>query len=190
MTTVYFVRHAKPDFSIHDDLTRPLTKEGLQDSKRMTDFLIDKQIDHVYSSPYLRAIDTIKDFAKRAQLHIKLVEDFRERKVSDEWIEDFDGFAKMQWQDWDYRLPDGESLNQVQRRNVAALRELINQHPNQNIVIGTHGTSMSAMLNYFDHHFDYQFFNRIKHEMPLIICAKFNGENLVDVEEFTINELN
>lgn len=34
MTTVYFVRHAQPDLSVHDDLTRPLTEKGLQDRKK------------------------------------------------------------------------------------------------------------------------------------------------------------
>ena len=31
MTRVYFVRHAQPKFSWADDLTRPLTEEGMQD---------------------------------------------------------------------------------------------------------------------------------------------------------------
>ena len=41
MTTVYFVRHAQPDLSVHDDLTRPLTEKGLQDRKKVTDYFRD-----------------------------------------------------------------------------------------------------------------------------------------------------
>lgn len=44
MTKVYFVRHAKPDFSVKDDLTRPLTEEGMNSCKKVTEFLIDKNI--------------------------------------------------------------------------------------------------------------------------------------------------
>lgn len=94
MTTIYFVRHAESDLSIYDDLTRPLTEEGLQASKSVTKFLLDQEIDHVFSSPFKRAIDTVKDFADQSQLSVEVIDDFRERKVSDEWIEDFNCFAK------------------------------------------------------------------------------------------------
>ena len=31
MTNIYFVRHAEPNYSNHDDLTRELSTKGLQD---------------------------------------------------------------------------------------------------------------------------------------------------------------
>lgn len=31
MTSIYFVRHAEPDYSNHDDLTRELSTKDLQD---------------------------------------------------------------------------------------------------------------------------------------------------------------
>jgi len=49
MTKVYFVRHALPDFNVHDDLLRPLTQEGTEDSKKVTEFLLNKNIDKVFS---------------------------------------------------------------------------------------------------------------------------------------------
>lgn len=63
MTTVYFVRHAAPNYHNHDDLTRELTEQGLQDRRRVTEFLWDKDIDTALSSPYKRSVDTIKEFA-------------------------------------------------------------------------------------------------------------------------------
>lgn len=35
MATVYFVRHAQPEFSWADDKTRPLTNEGIADSEKV-----------------------------------------------------------------------------------------------------------------------------------------------------------
>lgn len=35
MTRVYFVRHAQPDHAWEDDRTRPLTKEGRKDSRKV-----------------------------------------------------------------------------------------------------------------------------------------------------------
>lgn len=39
MTQIYFVRHAQPIYSWEDDRTRPLTEEGLADSKKEYKFL-------------------------------------------------------------------------------------------------------------------------------------------------------
>ncbi len=41
-TQVYFVRHAQPVYVLEDERTRPLTKEGWQDSRMVLDFLKDK----------------------------------------------------------------------------------------------------------------------------------------------------
>lgn len=186
MTKVYFVRHAKPDFSIQDDLTRPLTEEGMKDSKNVTRFLLDKHITKVFSSPYKRTIDTIKDFAECADLKINIIDDFRERKIDNVWIEDFNKFVKEQWNNFDYKLTCGESLNEVQNRNITALKHILKESVNQNIVIGTHGTALSTIINYFDKKFDYTEFERIKNFMPFIACITFHGENVIKVEEFKL----
>jgi len=65
MTTVYFVRHAEPNYGNHDDMSRELSAKGLHDRVLVTAFLRDKQIDAVYSSPFKRAVDTVKDFADK-----------------------------------------------------------------------------------------------------------------------------
>ena len=109
MTTVYFVRHAEPNYNNHDDMSRELTNKGLQDRQLVTNFLSDKHIDIVLSSPYIRAIETVAHFAETKKLEIETVEDFRERKVDSEWIADFDTFCKRQWEDFDYKLSDGET---------------------------------------------------------------------------------
>ena len=64
MTSIYFVRHAKPDFSHKDDRTRPLTEEGINDVKQVVEVLSDIHLDYAISSPYKRSIDTIKECAK------------------------------------------------------------------------------------------------------------------------------
>lgn len=42
MTKIFFVRHAQPVHSHEDDRTRPLTKEGLADSRLVLETLGDK----------------------------------------------------------------------------------------------------------------------------------------------------
>ena len=97
MTKVYFVRHAEPNYNNHNDALRELSSKGMKDRKLVTKFLVDKHIDVVLSSPYKRAIDTVKDFADSYGIEINIIYDFRERKVESGWIEDFAAFTKMQW---------------------------------------------------------------------------------------------
>ncbi|HZJ82770.1 MAG TPA: histidine phosphatase family protein [Clostridia bacterium] len=188
MTNLYFVRHAKPDFSIKDDLTRPLTEDGKWDCKQVTGFLLKRNITKVFSSPFKRAIDTIKDFSDLSGLEINIIEDFRERKVADIWIEDFDVFAEKQWDDFHYKISGGESLNEVQQRNIRALKYILKENNNENIVIGTHGTALSTIINYYDKNFGYSQFKRIKNLMPFIVGISFNGENVIEIEEFELKQ--
>lgn len=64
MTTIYFVRHAEPNYVNRGDMSRELSSKGLQDRKLVTKFLLDKHIDVILSSPYKRAVDTIVDFER------------------------------------------------------------------------------------------------------------------------------
>ena len=82
-------------------MTRELSAKGLKDRELVTGFLMDKQIDAVLSSPYKRAIDTVRHFAEKQKKDIIIVEDFRERRIDSDWIEDFDSFCKKQWENFD-----------------------------------------------------------------------------------------
>lgn len=186
MTNVYFVRHAQPNYDNHNDLERELTVKGLEDRKRVTAFLLDKSIDVVLSSPYKRAVDTVKDFADHAGLTISIIHDFRERKIGSEWIDDFESFCIRQWENFTYKLSDGESLGEVQDRNITALQKVLKTHKNKSIVIGTHGTALSTILNAYDPSFGYQDFQRIRHYMPWIVKLTFDGERLVEREEYDV----
>jgi 2,3-bisphosphoglycerate-dependent phosphoglycerate mutase len=182
ITQVYFVRHALPDFSVRDDLTRPLTEKGLADSKKVTAALMGKNISAVYSSPSKRAIDTIKNFAEASALEIATMEDFSERRAG-AWVEDFREYSKRQWEDFDYKLPGGESLREVQKRNISALFDALKDNSGKNIAIATHGTALSTMINYFNPGFGHADFWAIIDKMPYILCFKFKDKELDSIEK-------
>ncbi|WP_310604576.1 histidine phosphatase family protein [Anaerosporobacter sp.] len=186
MTEVYFVRHAEPNYNNHDDLTRELSLKGLEDRTLVTQFLNDKNIDIVLSSPYKRAIDTIKEFADSHDLQIELIQDFRERRVDSGWIEDFQAFSKKQWEDFEYKLSDGENLREVQDRNIAALKQNLERYKGKNIVVGSHGTALSTIINYFDPSFGYDDFERIKTLMPWVVRFTFENGECVEIKEYNL----
>lgn len=68
MKTLYLVRHAKSswDHPGLSDFDRPLMPKGITKSKKIIDFLVDRNIrpDLMVSSPAVRAFETAKLFAK------------------------------------------------------------------------------------------------------------------------------
>jgi len=184
-TTIYFVRHAKSDFAVKDDKTRPLTDKGREGAMRVSEFLRDKEIEVLYSSPYLRTMDTLKPFCEYAKKEMILIEELKERVIGC-WVEDFDTFSKSQWLDFDYKLANGESLNEVQKRNVGALATILKESKGMNIAIATHGTALSTIINHYDQTFTLNGFESIRHKMPLIVKFVFEDDtfknfNIIDL---------
>lgn len=190
MTIVYFIRHAEPNYKNSNDALRELTQKGLEDRKLVTKFLSTKNIDVILSSPYKRSIDTVKPFAEKYNFEIEVIDDFRERKVDSIWIEDFTTFCIQQWSDFSYKLSDGETLGEVQKRNIIALKNVIKKYPDKNIVIASHGTAMSTIINYFDNTFGYVDFEKIKGLMPWVIKLIFDKDALQQIEMINIFEQN
>lgn len=184
MTSIYFVRHAQPDHGWEDDKTRPLSDEGLEDSKKVATFFRDYKIDCYISSPYKRSFDTIRESAAEKGLPIHTDERFRERK-SGVGGNNTEMFHKR-WSDLDFCEAGGESLSIVQKRNIEAILEVLSTHKDKNIVIGTHGTALSTILNYFTPTYNCDDFLRIIDFMPYIIRLDFNGTTLVGKEELLI----
>lgn len=181
-TKIYFVRHAEPDLREHNDRLRTLTAAGEEAAKKVTQYLLDKEIDAVLSSPYRRAVQTVQNFAQTAFLPIAAVDGFRERTIAgeDQWIEDFESFCQKQWEDFAYKLPGGESLCEVEERTTAALNKLLQDYAGKNIVVGTHGTALSVLLHRLDPAFGYKQFQQMP--MPWIAALTFEGEKLVKME--------
>lgn len=186
MTSVYFVRHAQPDFNWSDDMTRPLTAEGEADSAKVTETLKNIHLDFAISSPYLRSMRTIKQAAEMHGLDVHTDMRFRERGKGHN-SNNMEMFRRR-WADFDFHEEDGESLRMVQERNISALFEVLDGHSEENIIIGTHGTALSTILNYFDESFGCDDFLRIIDFMPYIIRLDFEGRELVGKEEILIIE--
>lgn len=189
MTTIFFVRHAEVNYKNHNDKERELTAKGLEDRKLVSKYLEDKNVDVILSSPYKRAIDTVKHFADTNNNQIEIIEDFRERKVDSQWIEDFDAFCKQQWLDFSYKLSDGETLSEVQERNIRALNDVLAKYVNKTIVIGSHGTALSTIINYYDDTFRYDDFLEIKSLMPWIVKFNFVDDKMHSIEKINVFDM-
>lgn len=187
MTTVYFVRHAQPEHTWSDDRTRPLTPEGQKDAESVLGFFTDKRVDAFYSSPYVRSVATIQSTAELFKTDIVTDERLREREKGIDG-NNF-GMFRKRWADLDYHEDGGESIRMVQKRNAAALFDILKRNENRAIVIGTHGTALISILNYFDPAFGCEDFLRIIDFMPYILELRFDGMRLAGkTEHFRIKK--
>lgn len=181
MTKVFFVRHAQPEHNHADDRTRPLTAEGLADTKIVLETLKDKEIDVFYCSPYIRSVSTIQETADYYKMNIHTDERLREREKGPDGNNH--GMFQKRWEDHEYHEDGGESIGMVQGRNMEALKEILEENRGKNIVIGTHGTALSTIMNYYNSEFGCSDFLRIIDWMPYIIEMDFEGQELIAIRE-------
>lgn len=173
MKTIYFVRHSIRDTTIKNEFA-PLSDEGQKLALRLVDFFANKQIDAIYSSPFSRAIDTIQPTAIKLNQSIHLLENLKERNVG-QWVADFDAFSKQQWLDFDYKLDNGESLNDVRQRIIPVFNDVLKQKFQSSIITG-HGTSLSILFHHLTNT-DFGHEDFLIMSMPDIFVATFDDDN-------------
>lgn len=73
MATYYFVRHAKAGSRSQwtgDDRQRPLTKKGVKQAEELVEVFSNFDISGIYSSPYLRCMQTVEPLAEARKLKV------------------------------------------------------------------------------------------------------------------------
>ena len=76
----------------------------------------------------------------------------------------------------------------VQERNIRALETLLKVHPGQTILIGTHGTALSTIINYYKPDFQLTDFHRIKHIFPWIVKFEFLETSCLSIIEGKVDQ--
>ncbi len=176
-TTVYLLRQAEtvPESGI-ENADWELSSEGSLQARDVFYKLKDLGIEVVYSSPYKRAISTVKPFALNSNSPILLDEGFRELNAVSEYLApaDFQELSKKMWDDVTFSPEGGESIRECQLRFMAALNKVAKEHAGRTILICTHGMPIGAVLKVFDNAFGYDDWTRIK--MPDVFKLVSDGE--------------
>jgi len=145
--------------------------QGLEDAKRVADALQEYSICAIYSSPEKRAYQTISPFAEQLGIPIEINADLRERKLGDKAFEDFLGTVEIAWQNPIFAHPGGESNADAQKRGLAVVKRLQAKHPNEAVVLSTHGNLIALILQGFDSKIDFLFWKSLS--MPDIYRLDF-----------------
>jgi 2,3-bisphosphoglycerate-dependent phosphoglycerate mutase len=180
MNSIYFVRHAHAEWT--PDEERPLSAKGSEDAKRVADELHGYPISSIYSSPARRALQTISPLAERIGIPIEIEPDLRERNLGEGVFDDFFQAVRITWRNPTFAHPGGESSADAQKRGIAVVMRLQAKHPDQAIVLSTHGNLMALILKYFTPSIGYEFWESLS--MPDIFVV-----NVTSAEEIEIIRL-
>jgi 8-oxo-dGTP diphosphatase len=118
----------------------------------------------------------------------KKIYDFRERKHPIVRIEEWQIYVRKQWEDFSYKLGDGECVAEVKERSINALEKILETHGGKNIVIATHGMALSIIINHYDAAYGFENFMAMVDLTPWIVKMEFCETNCAEMEKINLFE--
>lgn len=208
MTTIYLIRHSKP-MKVNNTFNKDnlqlqnekssLSIEGEQIAKDKLNKKEFDGIDIIFSSNYVRTIQTAKYLSEKNSAEINVISDLGERKFGiDSWDELPDNFERKQFLDENYKLNNGENQKEVRDRMYSVIMKILNEYPSKKIAIVSHGTAISYLLkkwcdvNIVDDKLRYSFKNEIILDGYFNYCETFklvfDDENkLIDIKNIKLD---
>lgn len=177
MFKLILVRHSEAEGQ-HED--SPLSKHGVRQSRALAQFLDQSgyDVDRIVSSPYLRAVETIKPYATKRDLSIETDERLEERILSHEPLDDWEEVLHDTFQDHDLKLTGGESSKEAKERIISLVDELEAQSDG-NVLLITHGNLLALLLQKYNREIGFYHWKRLSNP-DVYVVQKQGGEYTVE----------
>ena len=202
-TSIYLIRHSKP-LKVNNNLNNDnlqiqnekssLSIEGEQIAKEKLNNKEFDNIDILFSSNYVRAIQTAKCLSAKNNIEINIISDLGERKFGiNSWNELPENFERKQFLDENYKIGNGESQKEVRDRMYSTIIKILNENKNKRIAIVSHATAISFLIKKWcdvgiiNNKLRYSFKNNILLEGYIEYCTGFKLEfaednHLINIE--------
>lgn len=159
---IYIIRHGETDWNVEGKIqgqtNSNLTEKGIEQAHRTAEKLKNINFSALYSSDLNRAMKTAEILVNgNHPLTIQDDERLRERKFGylegvshDVFKKDYPGiYEKFRSNDPAYRIPEGESKNDLAARAVIFFEDIIQKHgENEIILVVTHGGIINMFTRY------------------------------------------
>lgn len=209
-TIIYFITHSEifPSKNISiiknsDNIktTREkifLSIEGENKASELSKQKEFQNIEAVYSSSYSRCLQTAKYFITKDSPIIYIDERFNERIKGNLSNLNYYDYEKIQAKNFDYKLDDGESLNEVKERMASATKQVLMNESEKQVAVFTHNKALIALLsswcevgyNYDDEiiltYNDTTVFDGYSNAL-MVYKVTFDGFNVLNVEHIKTN---
>ena len=167
MKTIYLIRHSAPFIEIENyknnenikwnEVNRNmiLSVKGEENAKKLCEIEELKSIDEIYASNSARAIGTAKYIAGTNNKSIKLDERINEREFGVDYIKDLpDNYTRKSFDDKNFKIKNGESLNEVDKRLKSFISDIINSECDKAVIV-MHGIILLSYLQTICSDFSY-----------------------------------
>jgi broad specificity phosphatase PhoE len=150
MTKVYLVRHGQTAWNLEEvfrgRMDIPLDDTGKKEVHLAGEALKDETIHAVYSSPLSRSMETAENIVKFQDIKVTPLDAIIDISYGDwegvrldEVREKYpDLYTRWLREPHKVTFPNGESLEQVRTRTMAAINKLIEKHQNETIALVAH----------------------------------------------------
>ena len=204
-TTIYLIRHSK-SLKVNNNLNNDnlqiqnekssLSIEGEQIAKEKLNNKEFNNIDVLYSSNYVRTIQTAKYLAENNNIEINIISNLGERKFGiDSWNQLPENFERKQILDENYKIGTGENQKEVRDRMYSTIIKILNENKNKRIAIVSHATAISFLIKKWcdvgiiNNKLRYSFKNNILLEGYIEYCTGFKLEFAEDNQLINIEFL-
>lgn len=190
MTKVILVRHGQTQWNLdmkyqgHCDIE--LTQKGIEQAMLAAQRLASEDVSAVYASDLSRALKTAQCIGEKHDLPVTAIPELREINFG-EWegltfesinSKTKDSRSKLFTHPDEIVIPGGETFREVKERAMNAITKLVAQHPDQTIVVVSHGatirTILCAVLNI---HLNYLW--KVKQDNTAINMLEYHDENIM-----------
>ena len=210
-TVVYLIRHSEvaaknniKTIECHDNPQVAnekciLSVSGEKKAEQLSKIEELKGINAIYSSSYVRALETAKYIALENNLIINVDERLNERKIGQLGDMPMRDFERLQARDFNFKLSGGESINQVRKRMSDCLKNILMFEAEERIVIISHATAITSMLSAWceiGHNYDENVILSYNeqtivdgnYQAPHVFKVTFDGLNVLNIEYIDISK--
>ena len=179
---IYLIRHGKAEME-GSDRTRNLDEDGKVQAislcRKIKKEFRDKKI-KIFSSPFARAVQTVKNLSQDMNVQIEQIVSLEEIKMGkDPQLSKHQIIEKM-WSDKNFRTEDGVSQLEHVNNIKVELDKIFNDFYNSeyDLILVSHGNSIGIILKYF-FNIQFAFEDWKKISMPDMYFLEFDKENKV-----------
>lgn len=170
---LYLVRHCQAEGQAPD---ARLTEEGKKQAEELVRFFDSKEIRHIISSPFTRAIDSVEPLADHLDLKIQIDDRLAERVLSSEDLPDWMERLEESFSDLDLKFAGGESGREATNRGV----EVLAASPDKTILV-THGNMMGLFLKRIDESYSFEEWKKLSNPDVYEVKAVNGNTNVTRV---------
>ncbi|WP_077367612.1 histidine phosphatase family protein [Anaerosalibacter sp. Marseille-P3206] len=190
MQKIYLVRHGQSEWNYQRKVQGQqdilLTELGKIQAKKLGSRLKNEEIDLIYSSDLKRAYETATIIGNELDKKVNKLECFREiafGKWEGKTIEYLNETSEKEHDIWlrqphKFNMEGAETLYQLQKRAMLGVNKVIDENPNKNILIVSHGATLKTIiLGLLD--IDIKYYNKLTLGNVSLSIVEFRDYNRV-----------